>query len=176
VLTELLTRGEELEAALSRVEARIQAEIKGCPDPFVKEAVEVLDGIPGVGAHVAQTIIAEIGVDMARFGSAEHLASWAGMCPGNNESAGKRKSGQTTKESKYLRTALIEAAWGATRTKGTFLAARYHRLVKRMPKKKALVAIGHSILRVVYHLLRRRVGYTDLGGDYFNHQHVDRQR
>jgi transposase len=142
----------------------------------VKAAVEVLDSIPGVGEHVAQTIIAEMGVDMERFGSAERLASWAGMCPGNNESAGKRRSGQTTKGSKYLRTVLIEAAWGATRTKGTFLAARYQRLIKRMPKKKALVAIGHGILRVVYHLLRRRVGYTDLGGEYFTHQHVEQQR
>jgi transposase len=176
VLAELLTRVEEVEAALSRVEARIREEIASCPDPFVKKAVEVLDSIPGVGEQVAQTIIAEIGVDMERFGSAEHLASWAGVCPGNHESAGKRKSGQTTKGSKYLRTALIEAAWGATRTKGTFLAARYQRLVKRMPKKKALVAIGHGILRVVYHLLQRRVGYADLGGEYFTRQQVDRQR
>lgn len=89
---------------------------------------------------------------MERFGSAEHLASWAGMGPGNNESAGKRRSGPTTKGSTYLRTALSEAAWGATRTKGTFLAARYQRLVKRLGKKKAVVAIGHGMLRVVYPL------------------------
>jgi transposase len=176
VLKELLTRLTEVEAALDRVEARIREEVESCADPFMKAAVEVLDSIPGVGEHVAQTMIAEMGVDMERFGSAERLASWAGMCPGNNESAGKRRSGQTTKGSKYLRTALIEAAWGATRTKGTFLAARYQRLIKRMPKKKALVAIGHGILRVAYHLLRRRVGYTDLGGEYFTHQHVEQQR
>lgn len=176
VLKEWLTRLTETEAALDRVEARIREEIERCADPFVKEAVEMLDSIPGVGEHVAQTLIAEMGVDMERFGSAERLASWAGMCPGNNESAGKRKSGQTTKGCKYLRTALIEAAWGATRTKGTFLAARYQRLIKRMPKKKALVAIGHSILRVAYHLLRRRAGYTDLGGEYITHQQVEQQR
>ncbi len=162
--------------ALARVEARIREEVERCADPFVKDAVEMRDSIPGIGEPVAQTLIAEMGVDMERFGSAERLASWAGMCPGNKESAGKRKSGQTTKGCKYLRTALIEAAWGATRTKGTFLAARYQRLIKRMPKKKALVAIGHSILRVAYHLLRRRIGYADLGSKYFPRQQVEQQR
>lgn len=176
VLKELLTRLAEVEAALGRVEARIREEVERCADPFVKAAVEMLDSIPGIGEHVAQTLIAEMGVDMDRFGSAERLASWAGMCPGNNESAGKRKSGQTTKGCKYLRTALIEAAWGATRTKSTFLAARYQRLIKRMPKKKALVAIGHSILRVAYHLLHRRMEYSDLGSTYGIHQQVEQQR
>jgi transposase len=176
VLRELLTRLPETAAAVERVAARIREEGESCADPFVKTAGEVLDSRPGVGEPVAQTIIAERGVDMDRFGSAERLASWAGMCPGKNESAGKRRRGPTTKGSKYLRTALIEAAGGATRTKGTFLAARYQRLIKRMPKKKALVAIGHGILSVGYPLLRRRVGSTDLGGEYFTHQHVEQQR
>jgi transposase len=176
VLAELLARLDELEAALTRVETRIGEEVKAHPDPFVQEAVELLDSIPGVGERTAQTIIAEIGVDMSRFPSEKHLASWAGVCPGNNESAGKRKSGQTTKGSKALRTALVEAAWAATRTKGTYLRAKYHRLVKRMPKKKALVAVAHTMLVIVYHLLSRRVAYMELGSDHVDRQHVERQR
>jgi transposase len=176
VLTELLARLDELEAALTRVETRIGEEVKANPDPFVQEAVALLDSIPGVGERTAQTIIAEIGVDMSRFPSAKHLASWAGVCPGNNESAGKRKSGQTTKGNNVLRTALVEAAWAATRTKGTYLRTKYHRLVKRMPKKKALVAVAHTMLVIVYHLLSRRVAYAELGSDYVDRQHVERQR
>lgn len=119
VLSEVLARGEELAGALSRVERRIREEVQAGADPFVQEAVELLDGIPGVGEPVAHTILAESGVDRARFPSAGHWASWAGMCAGNNESAGKRKSGQTTKGSKYLRAALIAAAWAASHGKGT---------------------------------------------------------
>jgi len=108
--------------------------------------------------------------------SAAPLASWAGRCPGNTESAGKRRRGQTTKGSQYLRTALVEAAWAATRAQGTFLAATYDRLVKRMGKKKALVAVAHGMVRVVYPLLGRRVGYTDLGSEYVTQHQVEQQR
>lgn len=176
VLAEFLARLEELEAARARVETRIGEEVANCSDPFVQQAVELLDSIPGVGERTAQTIIAEIGVDMGRFPSAKHLASWAGVCPGNNESAGKRKSGQTTKGNKFLRTALVEAAWAATRTKGTYLRARYQRLVKRMPKTKALVAVAHTMLVIVYHLLSRRVAYAELGSDHVDRQYAERQR
>jgi transposase len=176
VLAELLARLTELEAALRRVEMRLGEAIAAHPEPFVQEAVELLDSIPGVGAQVAQTIIAEIGVDMDRFPSDGHLASWAGMCPGNKESAGKRKSGKTTKGSKFLRTVLVEAAWAATPAKGTYLQAKYRRLVKRLGVKRALVAVGHTILRIAYHLLKRRVRYTEWGSDYFNQQHLERQR
>lgn len=176
VLAEFLARLDELEAALTRVETRIGEEVANCSDPFVQEAVELLDSIPGVGERTAQTIMAEIGVDMGRFPSAKHLASWAGVCPGSNESAGKRKSRQTTKGSQSLRTALVEAAWAATRTKGTYLRARCQRLVKRMPKKKALVAVAHTMLVTSYHLLSRRVPYADLGSDHVDRQHVERQR
>jgi len=176
VLTELLTRVEELEAALTRVETRIGEEVAACPDPFVPEAVELLESIPGVGKRTAQTIVAEIGVEMSRFPSAKHLASWAGVCPGNHESAGKRKNGQPTKGNKSVRTILVEAAWAATRAKGTFLQAKYHRLVKRMPKQKALGAIAHRLLVISYHLLSRRVPYAELGTAPLDQQQVARQR
>ncbi len=176
VLAEFLTRVEELEAALTRVEARIGEEVAACSDPFVPEAVALLESIPGVGERTAQTIVAEIGVDMERFPSTKHLASWAGVCPGNHESAGKRKSGQPTKGNKSLRTVLVEAAWAATHAKGTFLQAKYRRLVKRMPKQKALGAVAHRLLVISYHLLSRRVPYAELGTAPLNHQQVERQR
>lgn len=125
---------------------------------------------------MAQIIVAEIGVDMERFPTDHHLASWAGVCPGNNESAGKRKSGKTTKGSRYLRAALVQAAWAASHQKGTYLAAQYKRLVKRMGKKKALVAVGHSILVIASHVLQNRTPYQELGGDYFERRNVDKQR
>jgi transposase len=152
ILTELLEQYEQVEAALQRAEARIGQEVENSADPFVPDAVQLLDTIPGVGETVAQIIVAEIGVDMERFPTDHHLASWAGVCPGNHESAGKRKSGKTTKGSRYLRAALVQAAWAATHQKGTYLAAQYKRLVRRMGKKKALVAVGHSILVIAYHV------------------------
>ena len=176
VLAELLTREEELEAARTRVEGRIGEEVAACPDPFVSEAVELLESIPGVGQRTAQTIVAEIGVDMSRFPSAKHLASWAGVCPGNHESAGKRKSGHPTKGHKSVRTILTEAAWAATHAKGTFLQAKYQRLVKRMPKQKALGAIAHRLLVISYHLLSRRVPYAELGTAPLDQPQVARQR
>jgi transposase len=176
VRAELLTRVEEREAALTRVEARIGEEVPACADPFVPQAVELLESIPGVGERTAQTIVAEIGVDMSGFPSAKHLASWAGVCPGNHESAGKRKSGQPTPGNKSLRTVWVEAAWAATNAKGTFLRAKYQRLVKRMPKQKALGAIAHRLLVMSYHLLSRRVPYAELGSAPLDPQQVERQR
>jgi len=176
VLGELLTRYEEIEQAIERVERQIDEEVSQGPDPFVQEAVELLQTIPGIGESVAETIVSEIGVDMRRFATDGHLASWGGMCPGNNESAGKRKSGKTTKGSTYLRAALTQAAWAASHTKETYLAAQYQRLAKRMGKKKALVAVGHSILVIVYHVLANRASYQELGGDYFDRQTVVQQR
>jgi transposase len=172
----LLGRYQELEAALDRVNRQIREQVAVSPDPFLAEAVQLLDTIPGVGEQVAETVIAEIGVDMSRFPTSGHLASWAGMCPGNNESAGKRKSGKTNKGSPYLRAALVQAAWAASHTKGTYLSAQFRRLVRRMGKKKALVAVGHTILIIVYQVLSRRVSYRDLGGDYFDRRNVEVQR
>ncbi len=113
---------------------------------------------------------------MSRFPTDGHLASWAGMCPGNHESAGKQNSGKTTKGSIYLRSAVTQAAWAATHTKGTYLAAQYRRLVKPKGKQRALVAVGHSMLVIIYHLLSRKASYTELGGDYFDRRNVEVQR
>ncbi len=176
VLRELLDRYDELEAAISRANEQIDKEVAASIDPFVAEAVKLLQTIPGVGERVAEVIVSEIGVDMSRFPTDAHLASWAGVCPGNNESAGKQKSGKTTKGSIYLRSALTQAAWAATHTKGTYLAAQYRRLVKPKGKQRALVAVGHSILVIAYHLLSRNAGYADLGGDYFDRRNVEAQR
>jgi transposase len=176
VLRELLDRYEAAEAAIERVEGQIAQEVATCADPFVAEAVTLLDTIPGIGEVVARTVVAEIGVRMEQFPDDKHLASWAGMCPGNHESAGKRKSGRTTKGSIYLREALVQAAWAAAHTKDTYLAAQYQRLVKRMGKKKALVAVGHSILIISYHVLKHRSSYQELGGDYFDRQSVEKER
>ena len=103
---------------------------------------------------------------MNQFPTAEHLASWAGMCPGNNESAGKRKSGKTTKGSRWLRQMLTQAAWAASHTKNTYLSAQYRRLAARRGKKRALVALGHTLLIIMYHLLKERTTYQELGGDF----------
>jgi transposase len=176
VLTELLDQYEQVETAVRRVEQKIGEEVERAPDPFVPEAVKLLDTIPGIAERVAETIVAEIGVEMSRFATDGHLASWAGVCPGNNESAGKRKSGKTSKGNRYLRAALVQAAWAASHQKGTYLAAQYRRLVKRMGKKKALVAVGHSILVIVYHVLENRANYQELGGDYFDRHHAEKQR
>ncbi len=176
VLRELLDRYDELEVALARASEQIKQEVAKCDDPFVREAVELLQTIPGVGLRVAEVIVSEIGVDMQRFATDGHLASWAGMCPGNNESAGRRKSGTTTKGSIYLRNALVQAAWAATHTKETYLAAQYKRLVKRKGKNRALVAVGHSILVIIYHALLRKESYSELGGDYFDKRNIEVQR
>jgi transposase len=173
VLTELLDQLDQLEAAVARVSAEISEQIEESSDPFVKEAVELLQTIPGVGEQIAEVIVSEIGTDMTRFPSDKHLASWAGVCPGNNESAGKRKSGKTTKGSNYLRAGLTQASWAASHTKLTYLAAQHKRLIRRMGKKKALVAVGHSILVIAYHILKNRASYHELGGDYFDRQNVE---
>jgi len=136
-------------------------------------ALQRLDAIPGIGRRVAEEILAETGLDMSRFPTAAHLASWARLCPGNNESAGKRKSGRTGPGNPWLRAALVEAAWAAARTKNTYLSAQYHRLAARRGAKRAIVAVAHSILVIIYNLLQRGTTYQDLGGNYFDER--DRQ-
>ena len=159
---------DALEESIERVSAEIAERLR----PFA-EAVERLDSIPGVGRRTAEILIAEIGADMARFPSAGHLASWAGMCPGNHQSAGKHKSGKTRDGNRWLRAALTEAAQAAARTKGTYLAAQDRRLAARRGKQKAAIAVGHTILVIAYHLLVRGSSYEELGGTYFDER--DRQ-
>ena len=112
----------------------------------------------------------------ANFPSDAHLASWAGMCPGNKATGGKRLSGRTRKGNTYLRSALVQAAWGATMKKNCYLSSQYTRLAKRLGRKKALVAVGHSLLIIIYHILQSGQSYTELGGDYFDRNHVEHQR
>jgi transposase len=143
-----------------------------------QEAVALLDTIPGVSLRTAEILLAEIGTDMTRFPSAKHLASWAGMCPGNYESGGKRLNGKTRKGSRWLRQVLVEAAHVAAKTKGTYLAAQYRRIAARRGKKRALMALGHTILIIVYYVLARKQPYQDLGTAYFDQleQHRVQQR
>jgi transposase len=175
VIGELLDRYEELGRAISRVNEQIHQQAHESDNPSVARAEELLKTIPGVADQIAQIVVSEMGIDMSRFASHRHLSSWAAMCPGNNESAGKRKHGKTNKGSRYLRTALVQAAWAASHTKGTYLSAQYQRLVKRMGKKKALVAVGHSILVIIYYVLLRQVSYEEMGGDYFERRKVEKQ-
>lgn len=151
---------------------QLDAEVCERMRPFAKE-IELLDTIPGVGRRTAEHIIAEIGVDMNRFPSAGHLSSWAGMTPGNNESAGKRKSGRTRKGNKKLRSTLVEAARAAGRTKDTYLSAQYRRIAARRGSNRAAVAVGHSILVIVYHILKKKQPYKELGVDYFEQRKRD---
>ena len=149
--------------------ARLDGQVDEVMAPFGEQA-RALQTIPGVGKRTAEVVVAEIGVDMSRFPSAGHLASWAGMCPGNHESAGKRRSGRARKGDAALRSALCEAAWAAARTKDTYLAAQFRHLRRRFGKggdNKAIFAVGHSILVIVWHLHANHCDYEDLGGDYF---------
>jgi transposase len=132
------------------------------------DPVARLDTIPGVGRAIAEAILAEVGRDMSRFPSADHLASWGGLCPGNDESAGKRRSGKTRKGAPWLRTVLVEAAHAASHTKDTYLAAHYRRIAARRGKKKAVIAVAHTILVSAYHILRDGTIYRELGGNYFD--------
>ena len=149
----------------------LEAEIEEAVRPFEVE-LESLQTIPGVQKTAGIAILAEIGTDMNRFPSHGHLASWAGMCPGNDESAGKQRSGKTRKGNVWLRRALNQAAWAASHTKQNYLSALYHRLVTRRGKKRANVAVGHSILVTAYHILKTGQPYQDLGHDYFERTRV----
>lgn len=145
---------------------RLDEEIKNRMLPF-EEDLALLDTIPGVGRRNAEQIIAEIGTNMDQFPSAAHLCSWAGLCPGQNESAGKRKSARTRKGNKKLRSALVEAARAASRAKDTYLSSQYHRIAARRGSNRAAVAVANSILTIVYHILKRRQPYIELGPNFY---------
>lgn len=153
----------QLEALIERLETRIDQ----LTVPF-EPVLATLCEIPGIEKATAQVILAELGPDMPPFPSAAHLASWAGMGPGKNESAGKRHSGKTTKGSRWLRAALVQAAWAASHAKASDFHAPYHRLARRRGKKRALIAGGHAILVMIYHLIKTQTPYQDLGTDYFD--------
>ena len=161
---------DHLDAQIATLDARIDEAIT----PFAEHRRR-LTTIPGVGQRVAEVIIAEIGVDMSRFPTAGHLASWAGLCPGHNESAGKRHSGRTRPGDAWLTDALIQASWAASRAKDTYPCAQFWQLARRIGKNKAAVAVAHSILVIAYHLIDGGVDYHDLGGDYFARR-IDPQR
>lgn len=163
LLQELLAHIEYLELALTRLSQRIEQAIA----PYA-EHVTNLQSIPGVDRDAAETIVAEVGLDMSRFSSAAHLASWVGICPGNYESAGKRQRGTTRKGNRWLKPLLAECGWGAGRARQTYLGAQYGRLSRRRGKKKAAMAVGHSILVAAYHIIRDHVPYRDLGPDHFD--------
>lgn len=162
ILASQLSHIEFLDQQLEQISQEIEKRMR----PFEKD-LELLDTIPGIGRKTAEHILAEIGTDMSRFPSAAHLASWSGMAPGNNKSAGKRKSGKTPKGNKYLRSALVEAAHAAAKSKDSYLSAQYRRIAARRGNKRAAVAVGHTILVIIYHMLITKQSYKELGANYF---------
>ena len=158
---ELLDHVDYLDSAIARLDTQVDRLMA----PFV-EARDRLDTIPGIAKRNAEIIIAEIGVDMTRFATPAHLASWAGVCPGNNESAGKKKMTKTRSGNPWLASALVEAAWAASRTKGCYLGVRFWRIAKRRGQQRALMAIAHTILVICWHLLNDNTTFEELGRDY----------
>jgi transposase len=165
MLRHLLDQIDYLESQIEQFSVRIE----GCLRPFLTDVqMERLDAVPGVNRRTVENVVAELGTDMSQFPDDNHLSSWSGMSPGNEESAGKRSRSRTTKGNRWLRRALAEAAWAASHTKGSYLGARYRRLAPRRGKKRALIAVGHTILKIFYHVLKDDVDYQDLGADYFD--------
>ena len=163
MLSQLMDHRDYLDRQIAAFDQRIEELMR----PF-QEATQRLMTMPGVGRLTAQNVLAEIGTDMSRFPTDQHLASWAAMCPGNRESAGKRQSGHTNHGNRWLRTALAQAAWAASHSKNTYLSAQYRRLAGRRGKKRAIVAVGHTMLVMMYHMLKDGVDYQELGHDYLD--------
>ena len=169
LLRALLDQLAHLEGQIELFEQRIEQ----LNAPFV-HAVEAVAALPGFDTTSASAVVSEIGTDMKAFPSADHLSSWCGVCPGNHESAGKHQGGQTRKGNAWLRGILTQSAWAATRTKGSYFQAQYRRLARRRGKKRALVAVAHSLLVVIYHVLSTGRSFEDLGFDYFNDREADK--
>lgn len=163
LLVELLAQIDYLDESIERLNTEIEDRFR----PFEQD-LQLADTIPGVNLKTAQALLAEAGTDMSRFPTSRHLSSWAGICPGQNESAGKHHSGKTRKGNRWLRHALTEAAHAAAHSKDTYLAAQYHRLAARRGKKRAVIAVAHSILVILYHMLRQRQSYHELGSNFFD--------
>lgn len=167
LLEEQLGHLDELDERIARLSEEIGQRL-----PFVG-VLQELDRIPGVGQRTIEDVVAEIGMDMSRFPSVHHLTSWAKICPGNNESAGKRKSGRTGDGNKWLRSALCEAAHAAAHTKNTYLSSQYHQIARRRGRKRATIAVAHSILTIIYYILRDGRTYCDLGPTYLDERARD---
>ena len=164
MIRQLLDQMRYLDGQIDDFDRRIEEVMS----PLERESVRKLDEIPGFDRRTAQNVLAEIGTDMSRFPSAAHLSSWAGLCPGNNESAGKRRGGRLRKANRWLKAALTQAAWGASRTRRSYFAQQHRRLAARRGLKRATIAVAHSLLVVSYHLVAlRELVYQDLGADYF---------
>jgi len=158
-----------LDETIATVSERIEVTMA----PFAEELAR-LDTIHGVARRTAEVLIAELGVDMRQFPSERHVASWVGLCPGNNDSAGKHKSGKTRRGNRWLRAALTEAALAAIRTSNSAFAARYRRVMRHRGHNKAVTAVAHAMLVTAYHLLARQTTYQELGADYFDPRHAER--
>jgi transposase len=169
----LLGHLDELERHVEVLSGRIAAGLR----PLLDDArSERLDAIPGVNRTTIENVVAEIGVDMTVYPDEHHLSSWAGVCPGSEESAGRRLRSHTLRKNRWLRRALVEAAWAASHTKTSYLGAQYRRLAARRGRKRALMAVGHSLLAIFYHMLKYDVEYQDLGVDYFDGRDPERLR
>ena len=169
----LLGHLDELERHVEEMSSRISERLR----PLLDAArLKRLDAIAGVNRTTIENVVAEIGADMSQFPDEDHLSSWAGICPGNEESAGKRLQSRTTRKNRWLRRALVEAAWAAGRTKQIYLGAQYRRLAARRGKKRALLAVGHSLLVIFYHVLKSNVEYKDLGVEYLDRLDPERLR
>jgi transposase len=171
LLKQYLEQVEFLEGQIAVFQAEIQRQLP----PFA-EAVRLWRTLPGIDQVAAAALLAEIGADMDQFPSARHLVSWAGLCPGNHESAGKRLSGRTRSGNPWLRGLMVQVAWAASHTKDTYLAAQYRRLAHRRGRKRALIALANTILSITWYLLKHHQAYQDLGADYFDRLQAPAQR
>jgi transposase len=169
LVSQVLAHLDYLDEAIATLSEQVTAVIA----PFAG-ALQLLTTIPGIATRTAEVLVAELGVDMSRFPTDRHLASWAGLCPGNHESAGKHRSGKTRKGNRWLRTALTEAALGAIRTRGSAFGARYRRLLRHRGHRKAVLAVAHALLRTVYHVLAQGGPYQEPGPDYYDRRHAQR--
>jgi len=169
---------EKVKEKQSEAKEPKQFKKKAAPKPVVPflAAIRVLTAIPGIKQRNAENILAEIGTNMGQFETERHISSWGAMCPGNNISAGRSKSGRTNQGNTWLKRALCQAAWGASRAKKSCLSAMFHRLVRRRGAQRTIVAVGHSILVSIYHMLKNNVEYKDLGPDYYTQQNKSNER
>jgi transposase len=170
LLRTLLVHVDHLTASITELTTEVARRL----EPYTA-ALELLCTIPGVKRRVAEVVLAELGADLSRFADARHLCSWAAICPGNHESAGKRRSGRMRHGNRWLRSVLLQAAWAAIKVRGGYFGAQFRRIAKRRGDKRAAIAVAHSILTVIYHVLTRDEPYRDLGGDYFDRRKPEQQ-